>query len=227
MPSGSTCSATSCAGYENSIDTYFSDVAAASGDASNVYSVATQYCQGVALFASSCNGGGTPIAYSSTFQGHYIDTTNYPSSGCIDGYDPRCLTDAQLQTEIQADIATQHWPTGLSTLFFIFTPDNVGICTDTSAADCSTTPGTGFCAYHNYIPGGGGVVYAVEPDNATIPTPGCDFGEEPTNPAADPTINTISHEQNEAISDPDTTGGWFSAAQSEMGDLCAWDFGTT
>jgi hypothetical protein len=216
MPAGGTCSTSStsstpgsCAGYESTIDKYFTDVAAASGSSSNVYSVATQY--------SDTTGS---IAYDSTFGGSYVDTTAYPSSGCNDRHDPKCLTDSQLQSEIQHAISTNGWPTGTTRLFFMFTPDNVGICIDVSGTECSTNY---FCAYHDSI--GGSVVYAVEPDNASIPTGGCDNVMDPNSAAADPTINTASHEMNEAITDPTNGGWWNNASQQENGDNCAWIFG--
>src|SRR6478672_5542564 len=79
------------ANYKTLIDRYFQDVAAASGAASNVYAVETQYYDTTG-----------PIAYSSTFGGSVTDTTAFPPGGpgfC--GGPPKCLSDAQLQSEIQ------------------------------------------------------------------------------------------------------------------------------
>lgn len=223
---------TSCSSYEAAIDTYFTDVAHDSGSSSNVYSVATQYCEGVANLANSCNGLGTPIAYNETFAGSFVDTNAYPSNGCTDTYlgtgDTHCLTDLQLEAEIKKVIAAQGWPTGTSDLFFIFTPSDVGSCFDPGSVStgdsCSTNS---FCAYHsNFLDGGSQVVYGVEPDGATIPTGGCDYHlQDPNGASVDPTINTISHEQNEAITDPLGTGWLAADQQSEIGDLCAWTFG--
>ncbi|MGZ4380853.1 MAG: hypothetical protein ACXVRK_05815 [Gaiellaceae bacterium] len=67
------------------------------------------------------------------------------------------------------------------------------------------------------------VVYANEPYAAEIP--GCWDGTSPNGDDADATINTISHEQNEAITDP-AGDAWLAAGGSEIGDLCAWHFGT-
>ena len=54
---------------------FLADVAAASGQTSNVYWSDTQYYQ----------GSGTHISYSSTFGGSYTDTDPFPGSGCSDG----------------------------------------------------------------------------------------------------------------------------------------------
>jgi hypothetical protein len=229
MPVGSTCSGSPCDAptdtYEANVNRYFSDVQAANGTNNNVYSVATQYCQGVAFGTTSCNGGGTPIAYNETFGGSYVDHTAYPVSGCT--ATTVCLTDAQLQQEILADIATNGWPEDTSQpshLYFIFTPSNVSICFTSGNSQCSTNS---FCAYHdNFVSGPNNIAYAVEPDNATLL--GCTLNNNPNNSATDPTINTISHEQNEAITDPwpETNPGWWAndGNQDEIGDLCAWYF---
>jgi hypothetical protein len=208
------CHGSSCTSYEDAINTYFQDVAHDSGTMTNVYSAATQY---------------SGIQYQETFGGSYVDTNPYPTSNnCHDNYDTYCLTDAQLRAAIQRDItanAANGWPSGGTTnLFFIFTPSNVGICSDATLSQCSTNA---FCAYHDYISGGSGIVYAVQPYNATIPTGGCDQGQYPNGNDADATINTVSHEQNEAITDANTMNGWYAANGNENGDLCAWTFGTT
>ncbi|HLX31351.1 MAG TPA: hypothetical protein VKR79_01155 [Gaiellaceae bacterium] len=218
--------ASSCAAYVNGIDQYFSDVAAASGRTDNVYSVGTQY-----------SDGSGAITYNSTFGGAYIDTTPYPSDGCIadisgNGSSPytNCLTDAQLQTEIQNDITANGWPTGTSSLFFILTPSDVNVCFDSGGTECFSNY---FCAYHDDFGGSGNsaIVYAVQPDNAA--TDGCTSGESPNNgtyPGTDDSINIISHEMNEAITDPtpELNGGWWSndTNEDEMADLCVWGFGS-
>jgi hypothetical protein len=55
---------------------------------------------------------------------------------------------------------------------------------------------------------------------------GCGSGSSPNGGDADATINTISHEHIEAITDP-WGNAWLSndPNQDEIGDLCAWDFG--
>jgi hypothetical protein len=119
--------------YESLISRYLGDVAAASGSPSNVYSVAGQYYDS--------NGA---IRYKSTFGGSYVDTDPFPASGC--GQASVCLTDAQLQAEIQTVLTHQGWHGGTSNMFFLFTPNGVASCTDSSDSVCSTNV---FCAYHS------------------------------------------------------------------------------
>ena len=204
--------------YESLINRYFSDVAAASGSPSNVYSVPTQYYD---------NNGA--IRYKSTFGGAYIDTDPFPPSGC--GQASICLTDAQLQAEIQTVLMRQGWHGGTSNMFFLFTPDGVASCADSSDSVCSTNV---FCAYHSdfFDSSGEDVIYANEPYAGTIS--GCTFslvGQQgfPNDHDADATINTISHEHNEAISDPFGDAWWSAddADNGEIADLCAGDFGST
>jgi len=230
---GFTCGS-SCSSYELAINKYFTDVAAASVAAAttNVYDVATQYCGGVATLSTSCGGGGTPIAYNSAFGGAFVDGRPLPASGCNDAVtigfvshaDKYCLTDAQLQTEIESVITAKKWPTDSTKLFFIFTPANVGVCQyPGNASNTNACTTNVFCAYHSLTQSN--IIYAVEPDDAQIPGGGCDPGQAPVGSGADATISTISHEHNEAITDP-LGGGWYAADGSENGDLCAYNFGT-
>src|SRR5262249_18337329 len=86
------------AGYETLINRYLTDVAHDSGLTSNVYSVATQYSDGTG-----------PIEYQSTFGGSYVDHDPLPANGCNDGQHSPCLTDEQLQTEIQHVLSVTGW----------------------------------------------------------------------------------------------------------------------
>jgi hypothetical protein len=203
--------------YESLINRYFGDVAAASSSPSNVYSVAGQYYDS--------NGA---IRYKSTFGGSYVDTDPFPASGC--GQASVCLTDAQLQAEIQTVLTHQGWHGGTSNMFFLFTPNGVASCLDSSGSVCSTNV---FCAYHSdfFDSNAEDVIYANEPYAGTIS--GCTFslvGHQgfPNDHDADATINTVSHEHNEAISDPFGDGWWSADVDSdEIADLCAEDFGST
>ena len=56
--------------------------------------------------------------------------------------------------------------------------------------------------------------------------PGCDPGSSPNGDAADAAINTLSHEHNEAITDPFGDGWWNVDSGQENGDNCAWIFGS-
>lgn len=195
------------AGYSSTIDQYFNDVAADSGKTTNVYSVDTQY---------------SGIAYSSTYGGSVTDTNPFPASGCplYNGLS-ECLTDSQIIAEVDNQIAAHGWTKNGTTMFFMFTPNNVGSCFDGSSS-CAYTA---YCAYHGYTPSG--AIYANQPYAFD---PSCDVGEYPNGSSnqADPTINVVSHEDNEAITDPQVNinSAWYDAAGYEIGDKCAWTFGT-
>ncbi len=227
IPTGSTaCGGAACQvdpQYEPLINQYFTDVAAASAgssdDGSNVYSVATQY--------SDAAGA---VRYESTFGGFYRDPLSFPTSGgCDDHVDAVCLTDDQLQTEIQDVIAAEGWPAGGTSLFFVMLPKFVGVCRDGSGSSCTTNA---FCAYHSaFGQVSHPIIYAVEPYEATILNSqgknACWDGTSPNGDDADATINTISHEQNEAITDPLGDAWWSEDGEyDENADLCAWTFGT-
>jgi hypothetical protein len=204
------------ASYQTVIDRYFTDVAHDSTLSNNVYSVATQYTD-----------GSGPVQYQSTVGGSYVAHDPLPASGCDDTanglHDPYCLTDQQLQDEIRSVLTATGWHGGLNNIFFLMTPNGVGSC-ETAAGLCSTDT---FCAYHSDFVDSNQeeVIYANEPYEG--PYPGCTDASQgfPNNDVdSDTTVNTISHEHNEAITDP-LGNGWIAADGSENGDLCAYGFG--
>jgi len=209
------------ASYQNVINQYFTDVAHDSGGNQNVYSVATQYYD---------NPGTVHVQYQSTFGGSYVDHNPLPASGCDDTanglHDPYCLTDQQLENEIQAVLTAKGWHGGLDHVFFLMTPNGVGSCFDGVSDQCSTNA---FCAYHSAFSDSSNeeVIYANEPYQG--PYPGCTDATQgfPHDTDADTTVNTISHEHNESITDP-LGDAWLAndGFQDENGDLCAFSFGT-
>jgi hypothetical protein len=206
--------------YQTVINQYFTDVAADSGGVDNVYGVDTQYWDGSV-------SSKVFIQYSSTFGGSYVDNNPLPANGCNDGVDAFCVNDSQLHTEIQKVLTAKGWHGGLDHMFFLMTPNGVGSCFDAITGECSTNV---YCAYHSYFVDSSNeqVIYANEPDEGG-PSGGCTDPRQgyPNDPEADVTVNTISHEHNEAITDPLTdnaTLAWIANDGSEIGDLCAYDF---
>lgn len=209
--------------YQTVINQYFTDVAHDSNLGTNVYSVATQY--------SDTSGA---VQYQSTFGGSYVDNNPLPANGCNDGVDPYCITDKQIANEIQTVLTAKGWHGGLDRAYFLMTPNGVGSCFDALGTDCTTNA---FCAYHSFFVDSNveDVIYANEPYlgpsgdcTGTGNSPG-DIQGFPNDVDSDTTINTISHEHNEAITDPLTDPNflaWVAADGSENGDLCAYGFGT-
>jgi hypothetical protein len=209
-------------GYKDLIDTYFADVAAASGLSSNVYASDTQYYDSV-------NGN---IAYKSTYGGGFLDTQAYPTTGnCVDPNQPAnpCLTDTQLQAEVARFVSANSLPTGIGAIYFVFTPPGVSSCDVQFGGQCSFNS---FCAYHSNT--------STDPATTLLytdqPFPdltGCGSGDYPHNDAeGDSQLNLISHEHNESITDPiaDASGnptGWADSASNENGDKCSFGFGTS
>lgn len=192
--------------YESLINRFFGDVAAATSaaDPSNVYYTSRQYS----------DGSGSITYAGASFGGSYVDTSPLPASGCSDSYTSVCLTDAQIQSEINRVIAANGWAKSSTTQFFMFTAKGIGSCSGSSCAFSN------YCAYHGY---NGSLVYANMPYADTVPS-ACDAGYHPNNDDADATINVTSHEHNEAITD-ENLNAWYDRAGYENGDKCAWKFG--
>lgn len=202
-------------GYESLIETFLIDVAGDSHKTTNVYSLSGQYAD---------RSG--PAAYDSTYAGAIDDVDPLPPSGCTEpstgpGWTV-CLTDSQLETELEHVIATDHLPTTNRDLYFIVTPNGFGSCTDASSTSCALGGmGSGYCGYHSETPNG--IVYAVIPYNA-IDRHCQSSNPRPNASTADPTISTVSHEHNEMDTDPDGNA-WIDSRGNEEADLCLTDFG--
>jgi hypothetical protein len=151
--------------WKSLINRYFQDVGSASETLGNVNAVTSLYTDSTGH-----------AAYRSSFLGAATDKTAYPTKECVDptaGSTP-CLTDAQLRTELSSFVTAHGLPTGMGTIFFLFTPPGVTICTDggTATGHCSdSTGGTvgesyehSFCSYHSFIGSGAGtILYAAQP----------------------------------------------------------------
>jgi hypothetical protein len=195
------------AGYVSLINGFYGNVAADSAKTSNVYYSDTQY--------KDTTG---QVTYGSTFGGSFTDAAALPASGCTDSYTTVCLSDAQIQAEVQKAMAANSWTGGPTHLFFVFTAKGIGSCAGSSCAFSQ------YCAYHSWIGSGSNVVlYANMPYADTVPA-ACDAGQHPNNDDADATLNVASHEHNEAITD-EQGSAWYDRRGYENGDKCAWNFG--
>lgn len=206
--------------YVSLINGFFSNVAAASDNSSNVYYSDTQYYDIVNSLTSNISGN-------STFGGSVVDTDPFPPNGCRDKYTAVCLTDSQLRTEISHELNANGWSSTLGSSntspgneYFLLTPKNVGSCYGRGSCAFSS-----YCAYHSWIGSGStATLYANMPYAAWVPQ-ACGSGQSPNGDNADSTINVVSHEHNESNTDPLGTA-WYNTSGYEDGDLCAWNFGT-
>ena len=200
--------------YEELINRYVRDIARASGHETNVYSNATEYYQ-------KSNGAKTFITYKISAGKPIVDTDSLPSNGCkpSSGF-AACITDDQLRAELRHLTRTLHLKTDLAHFYPVFFPANV----ETKDRDGSTSANA-FCGYHRAFGSGATqTVYGNEP----LDTAGCTSGQSPNgNEAADTSIDTLSHELTEAITDPESPNhaAWNDQTGNEIGDMCASTYG--
>jgi hypothetical protein len=204
-------------GYEGLIETFLRNVASSSRNPSSVYGLTGQY--------RDENG---PAAYVSVYGGAVLATDPLPPNGCVEppatgpGWH-YCLTDLQLQREIEHVVRSRRLPTRASDVYFLVTPDGLGDCASLSPPRCALGgDATGYCGYHSQTDDGL-VVYAVIPYNA-VPGHCQSDNPRPNGSTADPALSTISHEHSEMITDP-AGDAWTDAYGNEDGDLCLTSFG--
>ena len=158
------------------------------------------------------------------FAAAVVDGDAYPASGCHDSATPgNCITDAQIQAEITKVIAAQHWTPGPTAMFLMFTSSGEGSCFNSGSSSCAFTQ---YCAYHgDYSSSGKTVIYGNEP---YLDKAGCTISKLPNGDlASDSSANVASHEITEAATDPQLNAWWDSGNGEEIGDLCAWNFGSS
>jgi PKD repeat protein len=222
-------------GYQALIERYLTDVAHDSGDHTNTNSVATQYYDTV---GSATNY----IQYDSTATTALTDTDAYPTptTACAgaEAGASTCLTQTQLTNELDSFINSNSGSRGYGDLWFLVLPPKVQTCFDTISKGCGPygSAANGYCGYHTAFTGGfsgsNETIWAVTPYDAGAGT-GCQ-SSEPNNNDADESINDMSHEMNESITDPlpyvASTGGWWDANTTnggEIGDQCNFVFGSS
>jgi hypothetical protein len=184
-------------------------------------SIASQYYQtigGVTQYISGLTGGTGSLGSDAAT---YVDSNSYPASKCTPTA-VNCLSDAEIHTEVARVMSLKGWTGGLTKIFVIYLAQGEETCL--AANSCSNTA---FCGYHGHFTNTAGatVVYANMPyANLT----GCHSSTTPSpsgNVYADTEGSILAHEITEAITDPEGTA-WFSAQGNEIGDLCAFNFGT-
>ncbi|HZZ59720.1 MAG TPA: hypothetical protein VFE63_00905 [Roseiarcus sp.] len=156
-----------------------------------------------------------------SFGGSFTDTSAYPPSDCTDSVTPgNCIIDTDIQKEVQKVITAQGWKTGLNEIFNVYTAVGEGSCFDSTSGSCSYTQ---YCAYHGSIgSGSSSIVYSNEPYAAAT---GCQASVFPNHADSDSAASVTSHEITESITDPNLDA-WYTSGGSEIGDLCAWNYGT-
>jgi hypothetical protein len=194
-----------------------------------------------------------PVQNVAGYGGAYVDTTPYEH--CVDVTAVSCRpaaatkSDPLLDNDIRAEVSralkkNPSWHAGDTSEFVVLTGYGAEECyNSTPQSPCTWKQDNGFCGYHNSFfptiasPPGPPSIYAYIPDHANDGG-GCDFTQGFVTPnhdsLADATINTISHEQFESVTNPlpEDAPGWYddsTQAQrdfaTEIGDKCVRDLG--
>ncbi len=201
-------------GYQSAIDGFWQNVAAGSGQSSNIFSTSTQYT----------GATGSHVVYNAGFGGSATVSNEFPASGCADSGVPSgpCISDIQVSAEIQSVAAAHGWTVGYPDIFNVMMPKSVGNCaTYSTGAPESFCSFAGVCAWHHQW---NGLFFVVQPYVGTFG--GCSTGQNPiANYDGEQAVNTLSHEVSETITDP-AEQSWYDSSGNEIGDKCAWNFGT-
>ncbi len=177
--------------------------------------IATQYYQTISSTTTYItNAGG--------LGGTYVDTAAYPASGCTDSITPgNCVTDAQIITELKRVMALNGWTGGMNKIYMMYTSSGEGSCFATGSSSCAYTA---YCAYHSYTTlNNSYVIYGNIPYGSQSYCQGS--ATMPNLDVGDLAANVATHEIIEAATDP-LLNAWFDAGGNEIGDKCAWTFGT-
>jgi uncharacterized repeat protein (TIGR01451 family) len=200
-------------GYQTLVNRYFQDIGS-----SSFYNINTQYSQ---------NPGPTFMQNVSNFGGAWVDTTNAYPGGRGTAANP--LTDQDIRDEVtRALAANPSWgPADLTRQYLVFQEQGIESCFDST--DC--TPGTThpvYCAYHNtFTSGSNDIIYSNMPYVETWTTQCREFTTSPNgNLAADAEISITSHEHFESATDPHLNAWYDSDLSGEIGDKCAYRYGT-
>ena len=128
------------------------------------------------------------------------------------------LSDSQVQAVVAAAITSNSLPKDTNGVYFVLT-----------SADVNATSGfcTQYCGWHTHgTIAGSDIKYAFVGNPDRCPS-ACEA--QPTGPngnaGADGMASIISHELEEAVTDPDLNA-WYDRRGAENADKCAWTFGT-
>jgi hypothetical protein len=133
----------------------------------------------------------------------------------------KAITDGDIQTIVSSALTSGRLPTDANGIYVVLTSKDVS---ETSGF-CSS-----FCGWHTYATlNGASIKYSFVGDGDACPS-ACqsDQGTSPNgDPGADGMASVMAHEILETATDP-TLNGWYgNGLGQEVGDLCAWNFGTT
>ena len=155
------------------------------------------------------NGSNTHISNSIHYAGSTTDNYTYGTS----------LSDGQIESVVSNAITSGRLPKDTNAVYFVLT-----------SADVTASSGfcTQYCGWHTYgTISGSNIKYAFigNPDRCPSSCEAQTTGPN-GNAGADGMASIISHELEEATSDPNLNA-WYDRRGYENADKCAWTFGST
>jgi hypothetical protein len=204
--------------YVSLIERYFNDVGG-----SGFMQILPQY------YMTSA-GSNIYIKNSSGLLQAIVDTSAYPAAGtyCFGSGMGNCIDDTAVRAEVQKQLtANPSLPQNRTAEYYVYLGPGESECAGSGQCfDTSSTVGSGFafCAYHWSF---GSVLYSSMPYAADAYLGECTANSSfPNSAAVDIVLSTTSHEQFETMTDPFGTGWYYLNNSGEIGDLCAYDYGT-
>jgi hypothetical protein len=154
------------------------------------------------------NGSNVHVLNSVTYQGSTTDSYSHGTS----------LSDSAIQSIVSSAISSGALPKDTNGVYFVLTSSDV----NESSGFC-----TQYCGWHTHgTISGSDIKYSFIGNPDRCPS-ACSVGQAPNgNAGADGMASIISHELEEATTDPDLNA-WYDNTGYENADKCAWTFGTT
>jgi phosphate-induced protein 1 len=170
------------------------------------------------------NLGGSPYwnintTYTDSSNVHVSNSLHY-SGSTTDAYSHgTSLADADIQAIVSAKITANALPKDTNGIYFVLTSADV----NASSGFC-----TQYCGWHTHgTIGGSDIKYAFVGNPDRCPASCAAQTTSPNgNAGADGMASIISHEAEEATTDPDLNA-WYDRKGAENADKCAWTFGAT
>jgi len=154
------------------------------------------------------NGSNVHVQNAVTFAGSTTDNYSVGTS----------LSDAQIQSVVASKITSGALPKDANAVYFVLTSKDVtassGFCTQ-------------YCGWHTHATiSGTDIKYSFVGNPDRCPSACAAQTTSPNgNSGADGMASIISHELEEAVTDPDLNA-WYDRRGAENADKCAWTFGT-
>jgi Phosphate-induced protein 1 conserved region len=150
---------------------------------------------------------------------HVSNSVNYVTSTNDSYSHGTSLSDSAIQAVVSSALTSGHLPYDTNAVYFVLT-----------SADVTASSGfcTQYCGWHTHgTINGFDVKYAFigNPDRCPSACEAQTTGPN-GNAGADGMASIISHELEEAVTDPDLNA-WYDRRGAENADKCAWTFGTT